>query len=105
VVLWAESSAIHPRISNKPFVLRPGEVAKTNFTLVGVKVADDPQTVRAIVYASPLKASLPMKVWETDAEVSRIDPSSSAWLLVPIVLGIGCAAGVSGVMVRRRPRR
>ncbi len=83
LVVWAESSAVHPLISNEAFDLRSGEAAKANFTLVGVKPTEDPQTIRAMILASPIEGAGPMKIGEATGEVLRVERST---LSLPIIL-------------------
>lgn len=101
LVVWSETSAIHPRISNKLFLLRPGEAAKTNLTLVGVKPTDQPNVVRAIVYGSSMTGLPPRKMLEIDGEVLRIDPSSALPAITFLLLAVIVAVLLASLLLRR----
>jgi hypothetical protein len=100
VLLWSETSAIHPQLSNQAFLLRPGEVAKANVTLVGVRPTDEPQVVRAMVYGTPGDGFPSLKMVQVDGLVQRIEPSGILPSLALLVLIIVLVAVTVGVIAR-----
>ncbi len=108
VVLWCETEAISPQLVNQERMLRPGQAALANFTLVAVEATDDPQTVRAIVFGSLGEGVPPIKIWESNATIRRIETSPAAPHLLFLVVSAGIVlllGGLCGRHLRSRKHR
>jgi len=103
-VLYCETSAVHPRIANMQFVLLPGQTARVNFTLVGVRPTEEKTMVRTMVMATPSRMITPLMLWSEDMVVQRIYPSEPALRILTLSV-ILVLTGVFTYILRRRRGR